>query len=126
MFTTQWSRRDRKQEKSSPNSVVSNVAVVPNSTRIGQMVLTGALVQAANQGYDFRADERIPKEIFVDKMRGVDVVDLMQATRDVKSFTEEFINEKLRPKPPVVETPKAPQASSGSPSNPAPGTGVDK
>lgn len=96
MFYSQYGLRPkRKQEHSSKHSIVSNVPVVKMSARISQMILNGALVNAANVGYDYKRDEPIRDYMFEKmRIRGMDIVDRMELAQYVKEKVDNYVNTK--------------------------------
>jgi len=95
MFFTQWAPAPTKPEKMSKRSIVSNVPVVKMSARVSQMILTGALVNASNIGYDYQADEKIKDYMFEKtKIRGLDIVDRMDLARYVKEKVDAYVERK--------------------------------
>lgn len=95
MFYTQWNAAEGKREHSTEDTLVSLVPCQTNQERIAQALLTGALVQATNTGYDFKADEEIQDIMFDVSKRNIDIVDRLQAVQIVRQKVEDYIKGKL-------------------------------
>lgn len=96
MFTTQFSSRKHRGEHSTADTLVSLVPCSSNQERITQSLLTGALVQAANVGYDYKSDEKIKDIMFDVEKRSIDIVQRLEGVQYVRGKVEDYIRSKTK------------------------------
>lgn len=54
-------RPPKKMEHMNPRSKTTKVRVIPNSQKIVQSIISGALIESDNIGYDYRNDQDLPE-----------------------------------------------------------------